>query len=181
LADVGWARLSTTEVSRRAGVSRGAQQHHYPTKMVLVAAALEHLLDRLRREYEEAFAALPASRRNVEGALDLLWDVMRQPASLALLELALAGRTDETLRELSIDLSERVIQVIVETFHRLFPQTLPDHHVVTLIRTVFATFVGLTLQNSLDHDAHGHQAEVLAQIKTFARALIPDPPHDKGV
>jgi AcrR family transcriptional regulator len=58
LADLGWAGLSTTEVSRRAGVSRGAQQHHYP-QMVLVAAALEHLLNKLRDEYHEAYAALP--------------------------------------------------------------------------------------------------------------------------
>src|SRR5512139_2747798 len=72
LADLGWAGLSTTEVARRAGVSRGAQQHHYPTKMVLVAAALEHLVDQLRSDYEQSFAALPDERRNVEGALDLL-------------------------------------------------------------------------------------------------------------
>ena len=48
LAELGWSGTSTTEVARRAGVSRGAQQHHYPTKMLLVAAALEHLLDRQR-------------------------------------------------------------------------------------------------------------------------------------
>ncbi|MFB4317843.1 TetR/AcrR family transcriptional regulator [Actinomadura sp. 21ATH] len=174
LADLGWSGLSTTEVSRRAGVSRGAQQHHYPTKMALVAAALEHLLDRLRAEYEQAFAALPQDRRDVAGALDLFWDTLRQPPAMALLELALAGRTDEDLRALSVDLNERVIQIVKEVFHDLFPETLPPDLVDTLIRGLFALLVGLSLQNSLDGDARGHQAAVLAQLKDFARLLVPD-------
>jgi AcrR family transcriptional regulator len=177
LADLGWAGLSTTEVSRRAGVSRGAQQHHYPTKMALVAAALEHLLSRLRDEYQHAYAALPDERRNVEGALDLFWEMLRQPPAIALLELALAGRTDETLRGLSADLNERVVAIIKEVFHELFPESLPEEMVDTTIRALFALLVGLSLQNSLDDDAHGHQAAVLAQVKAVAHLLIPD---DKG-
>ena len=46
--------------SRRAGVSRGAQVHHYPTKDDLVLAAVEHLLDRRIEEFRQAFAAPPA-------------------------------------------------------------------------------------------------------------------------
>jgi AcrR family transcriptional regulator len=176
LVDLGWAGTSTTEVARRAGVSRGAQQHHYPTKMLLVAAALEHLLERQRLEYEREFAALPAEHRNVEGALDLLWDTFRKAPSLALMELAMAARTEESLRALSIDLNERIVQVIIETFYRLFPDSLPEDVVSTMIRAVFAALIGLTMQNSLDDDAHGHQAAVLAQIKLFARVLMPDTP-----
>jgi AcrR family transcriptional regulator len=175
LAELGWSGTSTTEVARRAGLSRGAQQHHYPTKMLLVAAAVEHLLERHRFAYELAFTALPESSRNVEGALDLLWDTFRQAPSLALMELAMAARTDETLRELSIDINERVVQVILETFHRLFPASLNKETANTLIRSLFATLIGLTLQNSLDDDADGHQVAVLTQMKSFARLLIPDP------
>ncbi|GAA4628241.1 TetR/AcrR family transcriptional regulator [Actinoallomurus vinaceus] len=173
LAELGWSSTSTTEVARRAGVSRGAQQHHYPTKMLLVAAALEHLLERQRLAFERAFAALPAERRNVEGALDLLWEIFRQAPALALMELAMAARTDETLRELSIGINERIIQVILEEFQRLFPESVDEGTAGTLIRTVFAMFVGLTLQNSLDDDANGHQAAVLTQVKSLARLLIP--------
>lgn len=173
LAELGWSGTSTTEVARRAGVSRGAQQHHYPTKMLLVAAALEHLLERQRLAFERAFNDLPEGERNVEGALDLLWDTFRQAPSLALMELAMAARTDETLRALSIDINERVVQVIVETFHRLFPKSLDEQVASTLIRSLFATLIGLTLQNSLDDDVHGHQAAVLTQLKSFARLIIP--------
>jgi AcrR family transcriptional regulator len=43
LVESGWSGTSTTLVSQRAGVSRGAQLHHFPTKDALVLAAVEHL------------------------------------------------------------------------------------------------------------------------------------------
>ncbi|WP_433335545.1 TetR/AcrR family transcriptional regulator [Spirillospora sp. CA-294931] len=176
LVDLGWSRTSTTEVARRAGVSRGAQQHHYPTKMLLVAAALEHLLEAQRLAYVSAFATLPPERRNVEGALDLLWEVFRAPPARALLELAVAARTDDELRPLCVDLNERILEVIAETFGRLFPQNaLPEDFVPNMLRGVFAMFVGLAVQNALDDDREGHQEAVLAQFKMIARLVIPDP------
>ncbi|TDD67800.1 TetR/AcrR family transcriptional regulator [Actinomadura rubrisoli] len=176
LVDLGWSGTSTTEVARRAGVSRGAQQHHYPTKMVLVAAALEHLLEAQRLAYETAFAVLPAERRDVAGALDLLWEVFRGRPAKALMELAVAARTDEELRPLCLDLNERILQVILETFERLFPaNTLSHDYTDTMLRTVFAMFVGLSIQNALDDDASGHQAAVLGQVKDIARVIVPEP------
>src|SRR5688572_11844871 len=45
LVERGFSHTSTTLVSERAGVSRGAQLHHFPTKNDLVVAAVEHLTD----------------------------------------------------------------------------------------------------------------------------------------
>jgi AcrR family transcriptional regulator len=176
LVELGWSGTSTTEVARRSGLSRGAQQHHYPTKMLLVAAALEHLLERQRLAYVQAYDLLPPERSNVEGALDLLWEVFRQKPAKALLELAVAARTDEELRPLCIDLNERILEVIGETFGRLFPETaLPDEFVPTMLRGIFAMFIGLSVQHALDDDVHGRQEAVLTQVKTVARLIIPDP------
>ena len=47
LHEVGYAATSTTLVSERAGVSRGAQTHHYPTKTQLVVAAITRAPARL--------------------------------------------------------------------------------------------------------------------------------------
>ncbi len=180
LVDLGWSGTSTTEVARRAGVSRGAQQHHYPTKMILVAAALEHLLEAQRLAYEAAFAVLPQERRNVSGALDLLWEVFRGRPARALMELAVAARTDDELRALCSDLNERILQAILETFERLFPaSTVPPDVVETMLRALFAMFVGLSIQNALDDDAEGRQEAVLRQVKDVAQLIVPEPGHPK--
>src|SRR5215470_16496508 len=41
LVELGYAGTTTTVVAERAGVSRGAQLHHFPTRAALVAAAVE--------------------------------------------------------------------------------------------------------------------------------------------
>jgi AcrR family transcriptional regulator len=54
LVERGFAGTSTTLVSERAGVSRGAQLHHFPTKNALVVAAVEHLTDKRGEELAAA-------------------------------------------------------------------------------------------------------------------------------
>lgn len=43
LKERGFAGLTTPEVAQRAGVSRGALVHHFPSKLDLVTAAMEHV------------------------------------------------------------------------------------------------------------------------------------------
>src|SRR5205085_9670279 len=57
LAELGYAGTTTTEVVRRAGLSRGAQVHDFPTKAELVVAAVEHLFQRRHDDFRSAIAA----------------------------------------------------------------------------------------------------------------------------
>ncbi|HEY4456733.1 MAG TPA: TetR/AcrR family transcriptional regulator, partial [Pseudonocardiaceae bacterium] len=43
LVELGWADTTTVVVAERAGVSRGAQLHHFRTRGELVAAAVEYI------------------------------------------------------------------------------------------------------------------------------------------
>lgn len=54
----GYGGLRTVEVSEQAGVSRGAQLHHFPTKNALVIATMQHLNQTMMaRSRERAQAA----------------------------------------------------------------------------------------------------------------------------
>src|SRR3954471_4979399 len=75
LAERGYAATTTVEVARRAGVSRGAQLHHFPTKAELLAAAVEHLHAKRRAEFREAMASVPDSADRLDAGIDLLWSV----------------------------------------------------------------------------------------------------------
>ena len=101
LVEVGWAGTTTTLVAERAGVSRGAQLHHYPTKAALVLAAVEHLIDRRGAELAAEATAMPALplRERVDRVVDLLAAVFTGPLFAAALELWVAARTDPALRE----------------------------------------------------------------------------------
>jgi AcrR family transcriptional regulator len=97
LVERGWSGTSTTLVSERAGVSRGAQLHHFPTKTDLVIAAVEHIATVRREELAEAAAALPAGERRTRQVLDLLGQHFTADVFAAALELWVAARTDPQL------------------------------------------------------------------------------------
>lgn len=95
LVEVGFGRTSTTLISERAGVSRGAQLHHFPTKNALVVAAVAHLADVRGAELAAAARALPV--RRTRDVLRMLGDHFASPVFVAALELWVAARTDPGL------------------------------------------------------------------------------------
>ena len=98
---------TTTVVSERAGVSRGAQLHHFPSKQALVVAAVEHLTERRRDEMRIMASELPA-RGRTRKVLEILSTHFTSSVFFAALELWVAARTDAALRESVGPLERRV-------------------------------------------------------------------------
>lgn len=107
LVELGWAGTSTTVVSQRAGVSRGAQLHHFPSKQDLVVAAVGHLSERRREDMAKSAADLPEHGRT-RAVLDVLAAQFVSPVFFAALELWVAARTDAELRKAVGPLERRV-------------------------------------------------------------------------
>jgi len=107
LVELGWAGTTTTVVSERAGVSRGAQLHHFPSKQDLVVAAVEHLSERRRDDMVAAAADLPEKGRT-RAVLDVLAAQFVSPVFFAALELWVAARTDAELRAAVGPLERRI-------------------------------------------------------------------------
>jgi AcrR family transcriptional regulator len=108
LAERGWAGTSTTLVSQRAGVSRGAQLHHFPSKEALVLAAVEHLAERRRDEMAVAAAAVPVGAGRTRAVLGMLAEHFTGPVFGAALELWVAARTDARLHAALAPLEQRL-------------------------------------------------------------------------
>src|SRR5436305_14796735 len=73
LVEIGYARTSVQEICARAGVSKGAAQHHFSAKAELMATAVEHLTTKLRRRLAVSLDDLPGGGTGVAAAIDLLW------------------------------------------------------------------------------------------------------------
>src|SRR3954463_6784734 len=98
LVEKGYAGTSTTLVSERAGVSRGAQLHHFPTKQDLVVAAVQHVTEVRGSELAAAAQNLPTDQRlRSRAVLQVLGDHFTSPVFTAALELWVAARTDAAL------------------------------------------------------------------------------------
>ena len=108
LVERGWSGTSTTVVAQRAGVSRGAQLHHYPTKAALVMAAVGHLAERRGAEIRAEAAALPPGPRRLDRVLDMLAAAFTGPLFVAALEVWVAARTDPELRDALVPVEAHV-------------------------------------------------------------------------
>lgn len=104
LVELGYSRTTTQGIAARAGLSRGAQLHHFPTKELLVVAAVEHLA--LKRESE--IRAELGTPHGLRGAVELLSKAFEGPLFLAALELWVAARTDAALLDALLPLERRV-------------------------------------------------------------------------
>jgi len=148
----GWAGTSTTLVSQQAGVSRGAQLHHFPTKNALVLAAVAHLSERRAQELEQAAANLPRGKRRTRALLEMFADHYTGDVFTAALELWVAARTDPELIGPVADLETQ----IGRGAHRIAITALgvdeSDRGTRELVQATLDLIRGLGLANVLTDD-----------------------------
>ncbi|MGW4032100.1 TetR/AcrR family transcriptional regulator [Streptomyces sp. NPDC004838] len=98
LIEAGYAASTTLEVQRRAGVSRGALLHHFPSRQELFGAAITELVARNEAAVWEQLADAPPGLDPLSRALWVLRASNTRPAFGAELELWAAARSDTELR-----------------------------------------------------------------------------------
>jgi AcrR family transcriptional regulator len=171
LVERGFNGTSTTLVSERAGVSRGAQLHHFPTKNDLVVAAVEHLTEKRGAEFAAAARKLPDGAKRTRAVLQVLGDHFTSPVFTAALELWVAARTDETLLAAVAPLEQRVGREV----HRLTVELLGADEskpgVRELVQATLDLVRGLGLAGTISDDAR-RRGRILDQwARVLDRAL----------
>ncbi|MDW4917471.1 TetR/AcrR family transcriptional regulator [Streptomyces californicus] len=102
LAEHGWAGSTVAVVAERAGVSRGAAQHHFPTREDLFTGAVEYVAE----ERSAALRALPVQGR--AEVVAALVDLYTGPLFRAALHLWVAASNEPQLRPRVTELEARV-------------------------------------------------------------------------
>lgn len=165
LVEVGYARLTTQSVAARAGVSRGAQQHHFPTKAVLVSEAIRHLAGLQLEEIRSRTEQVGAGRERIERILDVLFDLYSGTLFAAMIELTLAARGDDELAvavaPVEREVSRGINAQVIELFGPLADQEDFDRR----LRQTIATIRGLALLRFL-----GHPPRTITSQWQFTRA-----------
>ncbi|MDJ0920082.1 MAG: TetR/AcrR family transcriptional regulator [Henriciella sp.] len=99
IAEQGWAQTSTQKICKRAGVSRGAQTHHFPTKDSLFIAAVTEIVSRYQDQMDAVLQDDDAQKPDLEGLFDFLWDACFEGNLLKCwMEVMTAARTDRALK-----------------------------------------------------------------------------------
>lgn len=111
IAEEGWAKASTQKICKRAGVSRGAQTHHFPTKDSLLIAAVREIVLRYQKEMDLIAARQNDNGYKLEELFDFLWQACFEGNLLnCWMEVMVAARTDDALRPAVLETDEAAIQ-----------------------------------------------------------------------
>jgi AcrR family transcriptional regulator len=112
LAEHGWSGSTVTVVAERAGVSRGAAQHHFPTREDLFTAAVEHVAEKrsaaLRAVLPGQAPAAAGSPARTRAVVESLVGLYTGPLFRAALQLWVAASNEEQLRPRVTALEARI-------------------------------------------------------------------------
>ncbi|MBS0277732.1 MAG: TetR/AcrR family transcriptional regulator [Proteobacteria bacterium] len=128
LEKYGYARTTTQLIAQVAEISRGAMLHHYATKQELIASVIDYTFYKRMERFIERIKSL-SERQRVEdvAGVERYWDSLLTREFSAYLELSMAARTDEELREIFLPKARRYDQIEREEVIKAFPEWQKEH------------------------------------------------------
>lgn len=125
LVESGYSGLTTIEVTKRAGISRGAMHHHFANRSELVSALIDYVLHRrldfFLGEYIGSLKEADTAEM-IPLATDMHWQSVQTPEYAAYIELAMAARTDAELADLIVPATKAFDLEWGRAMEKAFPQ-----------------------------------------------------------
>lgn len=153
LVTYGYSGTTTPRIAELAGVTRGAQIHHFRSKEDLVVAAIEHLAQQRAQAAIRELGRVQGNPDLVSTVLDYLWEAHQGPLFVATIELWVAARTDPVLAQQI----QRVEPVVNSTLIAAIAQLLPGHPAQKELRNIVYTAMdalrGILVAGFVDQDA----------------------------
>jgi AcrR family transcriptional regulator len=154
VVEEGWGQASTQKICARAGVSRGAQTHHFPTKTDLLLAAISEILRAHQRELDKPVKNRASDEQKLEKLFSLLWDACLDNLFMeSWMEAMTAARTDTNLKAAIAPMDKRGIQSI-RNLTQQFDEEYSEHRKLAadLIELTIYLLRGMVIQRGA-HDS----------------------------
>lgn len=171
LLELGYAGTSVNEICKRAGLSRGAQQHHFATRAELMAQALEYLVTRLSDEVRDATTTLEGDPDRIAKGIDLLWRSFSGTLSTAAMELWVAARTDPELRATLLPVDRALGRATLDLYRTLAWPDVPEDRLETLFWLTVNLTRGLAMDAMIGGDP-GRREHLLNEWKRIATEML---------
>jgi len=169
LADVGWHGTTVVRVAARAGVSRGAAQHHFATRDDLVRAALERVFDGFVENLRQRTAERTGDDRML-AAVESLAEAWTGTAGRASMQVWAAAANDPDLRSLVLPFESRMSKALFDVAAELLGADVEQPHVRDSIRMTLHMLRGRGLGMLVRPELQRHRAE-LAQWAAVLAAM----------
>ena len=144
IAERGYIGVSLQDIADLAGVSRGAITHHYPSKIELTSAAIQHFVE---WRYDRVHAAFEGTEHlGLAQRLDVMWSELQQIFPITF-ELIVAMRADKELLALYRRGAKGRVKEITTGFDEFFPELSGMKGPGVMIAVIAAFFRGVYIDS----------------------------------
>ncbi|MCR5979422.1 TetR family transcriptional regulator [Gordonia jinghuaiqii] len=176
LAADGWAAATVAAVAERAGVSRGAAQHHFPTREALITAALEQVFEDMTAAAGDD-AGVPADPSEgvtvdrIVAAVDRAVTIYTGTEFKAALQVWAAAASDPALRRLILPLEAKFARAAHQRIMAAMGVSPQDENGHRLVQATLDLARGLGLADTLSDDSARRAQVVATWTEQLAAAL----------
>ena len=177
LVSYGYAGTTTQRVAQVAGVTRGAQVHHFKSKEDLVVAAIEHLAQQRATAAIAELGQAGSGPDPVATVLDFLWMAHQGPMFTATVELWVAARTDAVLARQIERVEPAVNGTLSAAIEELWPGSGEPKALRDVVYTAMDALRGILLASFVDQDldrARRRWDRASAHLGELLRPLLAD-------
>lgn len=164
LCDIGYARTTTQEICRRAGVTSGAIQHHFGSKDDLILATLNALTADMQ-ERLDAIAVLEGTlEARCSALLTELWNTFYGLARyMAVWEITIGSKGDPLFHDKVIEQRFQTLAAYERTWRRTFQIAEDDQRRLAVMHVVLSFLRGLVLYSDRGEAMIRHQLAIMAE------------------
>ncbi|WP_243841416.1 TetR/AcrR family transcriptional regulator [Mycobacterium sp. DL592] len=148
----GYAGTTTPRIAEVAGLTRGAQIHHFGSKHELMTAAMHHMTAKTVTTVVTGFRdGFTRAADPIGAVLELIWQVHVAPGFVPVVELWVAGRTDpELAREVA-----KFAPIAASAVTAAVLEPVPHHlhsAMLEFVYTAMDTLRGILIPSFVDAD-----------------------------
>lgn len=151
VAEFGYHGATMDRIVERAGLSRGAQMHHFPTKLDLMITAFDFMLERLVDDLRAHTEKIRERRERPEEVIEYLWENYFSGFMFSVtMEFVVAARSDPVLRERASVVSNRFHQRLDDCWYLLYRMThVSEGRLVLILNLTITLLRGMGFQKVL--------------------------------
>jgi AcrR family transcriptional regulator len=150
----GYAALRTADVAQEAGVSKGALQHHFPTKEALVIALIEHAFNDQMLASRQRAAQRGSQQDLIETVIDDAKEFFFSEYFLIAVNLVLSSQPPSEIRTAVLAISQRARLPVEAAWKQAFIAAgIPEDIALELLTLTLAIVRGYSVRNLWDDNA----------------------------
>lgn len=149
----GYARFRTAEVAEEAGLSRGAQLHHFPTKDSLVVATLEYVFEQAQVLSRRRASAVNRPRDLIEAVIEDAREFFFSEHFMVAIDIVLSTSTDQSVRKQILDISRKARRPVETAWTgALAASGVPAQLASDIVALTLSLVRGMALRTLWDND-----------------------------